>query len=59
MSVLRVLFTTRALRLLAISYALKTLLVAGVWALAPDLFAHALAEARAAVERLGAALGVL
>ena len=56
MSFLGLALTARTLRLLAMSYALKTLLVVAVWVVAPDIPARAIAEVRAAWARLAAAI---
>jgi hypothetical protein len=52
MSILGLALSARTVRLLALSYALKTLLVVAIWVAAPDLPARAISEARAAWARL-------
>ena len=56
MSFLGLALTARTVRLLAMSYAFKTLLVVAVWVVAPDIPARAIAEVRAAWARLAAAI---
>jgi hypothetical protein len=56
MSFLGLALTARTVRLLAMSYALKTLLVVAVWVMAPHIPARAIAEVRAAWARLATAV---